>query len=186
MNSNLCECGCGEKTNIIKKTCISQGRMKGALSRFKRGHHTAIDAKGSKNKHWKGGRSITKDGYIRLCGIPHLRTKLNGYIGEHVLIAEKILGKPIYGDIVVHHADGNKSNNIPSNLVICQNQAYHLLLHQRMRALKESGFAYYRKCWHCKKYDKPSNLKNKSGNTYHNICENIYRKKLQERKGERK
>ena len=31
------------------------------------------------------------------------------------------------------HLDGNPRNNAPSNLVICQDKAYHMLLHARQR-----------------------------------------------------
>ncbi len=76
----------------------------------------------------------------------------------HVLIAEKALGKPLPKGVVIHHADCNKKNNTPSNLVICPNEEYHQLLHMRMRAKKECGNPNFRKCCVCKKYDDPGNL----------------------------
>jgi hypothetical protein len=51
----------------------------------------------------------------------------------HVLVAEKALGKPLPKGAVVHHVDLDKANNDPKNLVVCPSQAYHLLLHKRMR-----------------------------------------------------
>jgi hypothetical protein len=39
----------------------------------------------------------------------------------------------------VHHFDENKRNNEPSNLVICQDRGYHLLLHIRQRTMKSGG-----------------------------------------------
>jgi hypothetical protein len=76
----------------------------------------------------------------------------------HVLVAERVLGRPLPPGAVVHHADGNRANNDPSNLVICPSQAYHRLLHRRINALAASGHADWRKCWICKQYDAPSNL----------------------------
>lgn len=52
---------------------------------------------------------------------------------QHVSVAEKALGKPLPKGAVVHHVDEDKKNNDPKNLVICPSQAYHLLLHKRMR-----------------------------------------------------
>lgn len=39
----------------------------------------------------------------------------------------------------VHHVDGNPRNNTPSNLVICQDMAYHKLLHYRTKVVRAGG-----------------------------------------------
>ena len=54
---------------------------------------------------------------------------------EHIVVAERALGKPLPKGAVVHHVDGQQWNNEPSNLVICPDQAYHMLLHRRMKEL---------------------------------------------------
>ena len=77
----------------------------------------------------------------------------------HVAIAEAALGKPLPKGAVVHHANRNPSDNRRENLVICPNQAYHLLIHQRMRAMEACGHADWRKCKYCKRYDAPENVR---------------------------
>lgn len=55
----------------------------------------------------------------------------------HRVRAEKALGKPLPRGAVVHHADGSKSDNAP--LVICEDAAYHRLLHARERVMRAGG-----------------------------------------------
>lgn len=53
------------------------------------------------------------------------------YYGKHLhrIIAEEILGRPLEKGEVVHHIDGNKKNNNPSNLMIFKNQSEHAKWH---------------------------------------------------------
>lgn len=83
---------------------------------------------GAGASQFKTGRSISPEGYVRLS---------EGY--EHRVVAEKALGKPLPPGAVIHHVDGDKANNAPSNLVICPNQAYHGILHQNRRVLDGGG-----------------------------------------------
>jgi hypothetical protein len=74
-------------------------------------------------------------------GTPHVQgywqMTINGRITlRHILIAEKALGRRLPNGAVVHHVDEDKSNDSNRNLVICENQSYHLLLHARIRALR--------------------------------------------------
>lgn len=79
---------------------------------------------------------------------------------------EKVLGKKLPLFSVVHHVDGDEANNSHTNLVICEDQRYHCLLHQRTDALKACGCASWRRCKFCGKYDAPNNLR---------ICSYSYR-----------
>jgi hypothetical protein len=55
----------------------------------------------------------------------------------HVQRAEKALGKLLPPGAIVHHADGSRRDDAP--LVICQDQAYHMQLHARMRIQAAGG-----------------------------------------------
>ena len=100
----------------------------------------------------------------------HLKCK-NGVVKqEHVLIAEAALGHELPPKALVHHVDGNRLNNAHDNLVICPDDAYHALLHRRMRALDACGHAHWRKCQYCKQFDDPENLGSTGRHNYHSAC----------------
>ena len=61
-----------------------------------------------------------------------IATGYRKYFGrhEHRVVMERILGRPLRSDEVVHHVDGNKRNNDPSNLRL-MTQSEHIALHLR-------------------------------------------------------
>lgn len=73
-------------------------------------------------------------------------------------IAEKALGKALPSKSIVHHVDGNPTNDKPSNLVICPDQAYHKLLHSRQEALEATGDANAVRCMYCSEWDTENNM----------------------------
>lgn len=117
----------------------------------------------------RGTGSLRTDGYI-------MHETGGRSVLEHVRVAEKALGKPLPKGAVVHHIDENRTNNDPSNLVICPSRGYHAMLHSRMRALCECGNANWKKCNVCKKYDDPINLRIYGGGNsiHHADCWNRY------------
>ena len=69
----------------------------------------------------------------------HSKALKDGYVYEHWLIAEKILGRPIINEYV-HHIDNNGLNNQIQNLMIFKTNSDHIKYH------------------HCIKYGWPFNL----------------------------
>ena len=91
--------------------------------------------------------------------------------GEHVRIAERAIGKPLPKGAQVHHVNFDRSDNAPSNLVVCPSARYHQLLHIRTRALDATGNANARLCMFCREYDVPENLSGTTENRmYHAAC----------------
>jgi hypothetical protein len=116
----------------------------------------------------RGTGSIRTDGYT-------MHESGGRAVLEHVLLAERALGKPLPKGAQVHHVDGDRSNNAPGNLVICDSRAYHALLHKRTRALKACGHADWRRCRLCGQWDDPQDLRiySASGSARHPGCKEV-------------
>jgi hypothetical protein len=164
--SGKCMCGCKKTTPISTQTHLSKGLIKGCHTRYCCGHSSTSTKEFTESG---GNRRKTTKGYISARHPDHPRAT-NGFVYEHILVAEKALGKYLPHTAEVHHV--NEVNNIPSNLVICQDAAYHKLLHARTRALKACGNPNYRKCTYCQTWDHPKNLSRPSprGPYYHRQC----------------
>lgn len=153
-----CHCGCGGKTKIIKYP--SDGVV-GSHRRFLLHHNPS----GSMSPHWKGGVVMTN-------GYAHVHQGKYKYKREHRIIAEEILGAPLPDGAVVHHVDGNKLNNSPSNLLICKSKSEHRLIHARQGALEACGHEDWIVCRYCHKHDDPQNLYINGTSRYHRKCKN--------------
>lgn len=114
--AGLCECGCGETTRVSKVNNRLYGWRKGEHVRFRPGHNSKLKSPG------------------RYPGIS-IGNGRSAFF--HRIRAEHALGKPLPNGAVVHHADGSKDIDAP--LVICQDHAYHMLLHRRMRVKVAGG-----------------------------------------------
>lgn len=70
--------------------------------------------------------TIDKGGYrlVKAHGHPHA-TK-SGYVREHRLVMEKMIGRYLLPSEVVHHKDENTANNSPDNLELFDSQAMHV------------------------------------------------------------
>lgn len=112
---------------------------------------------GAFGRNWQGGIKMS-NGYRFMFLPDHPRANSQGYIPEHIAVIESAIGKFLSPGAMPHHVNENKHDNSNANLVICEDRAFHNLLHRRMRALKDCGHADWLKCQYCKCYDKPQNL----------------------------
>jgi hypothetical protein len=71
---------------------------------------------GSAKAHWKGGRTYRRKGYVLIKTRDHPKATTNGYVFEHVLVMEALIGRFLVPGETVHHLNGVKDDNRPEDL----------------------------------------------------------------------
>jgi len=71
---------------------------------------------GEVNFNWRGGRTKHHAGYLMIHRPGHPRGGEKGYVFEHILVMEGILGRHLAADETIHHRNGVRDDNRPSNL----------------------------------------------------------------------
>lgn len=71
---------------------------------------------GKRSMGWKGGRHVSKSGYINIYNPTHPNTTAKGYIQEHRLVVSEHLKRPLKKNENVHHINGDRADNRIENL----------------------------------------------------------------------
>ena len=94
--------------------------------------------------------------------------KENQRIRDRELVSS-LMGRELKRSEIVHHAAGGV-------LILCEDQAQHMLIHQELNALKACGCKSWKKCNFCGEYDDPDNLYINKRSAYHRECQREYRR----------
>jgi len=95
--------------------------------------------KGEGHSQWKGGRGI-KSGYWTVYNPNHPRALNIGRVWEHLLVAEKKLGRYITKSEPIHHIDFDRLNNDPDNLYVCRDTQEHMKIHYSLEEVARELF----------------------------------------------
>jgi len=144
----LCACGCGQlrpsRNRYGRPSLYIRGHNKRGtnhspetLQRISQAVRAANRAnpdlrRGKNNSQWAGGRR-SRNGYVQIWEPEHPDCDIGGYIFEHRLVMEGLLGRYLLPNEVVHHIDGNKLNNAPENLCLFASNGEHHSFHAQER-----------------------------------------------------
>nr|DAN96057.1 MAG TPA: HNH endonuclease [Caudoviricetes sp.] len=135
--------------NVITKIDGKNISMQKLL--FGNGAYKHIDNNNSNNRREnivpvKGFKNSGKTylcGYIAVYMPEHKRAfKDNGSVYEHILVAEKMLGRELKDGECVHHIDGNRTNNSEDNLMVFSTNNDHIACHGGCEIIKQEDGAY--------------------------------------------
>lgn len=98
---------------------------------------------GPDHYNWKGGRTYQADGYVLIYAPQHPAGRnAKGYVLEHRLVMERVLGRYLTPHELVHHKNEVKDDNRPENLEI-MSRSSHMSHHKEDFPRDECGRFWY-------------------------------------------
>lgn len=94
--------------------------------------------RGEDSPMWKGGRMTTSSGYIFIMNKDHPHSNKDGYVLEHRLVMENIIGRYLTKDEVVHHRNKIRDDNKERNLFLFPSNSAHTSYHNYIRDIDSS------------------------------------------------
>jgi len=83
------------------------------------------------------GRAWFQNGYVIIYKPDHPEAKSDGSVAEHRYVWEQAHGQRIPKGWVVHHLNGIRDDNRPSNLIALPNQKHNSILQAQYKRIQE-------------------------------------------------
>lgn len=120
---------CGEEFFVRPSDDAKNARRGHGPRRFCSQKCQSESYRGAGNPKWRGGQFENGQGYTyRYCPDHPFATK-DGYVMEHRLVMEAVVGRYLTPEEQVHHRNGLKSDNRPENLELMPSVVEHRKAH---------------------------------------------------------
>jgi hypothetical protein len=127
----FCECGCGERTKRLDRNSPRENYKKGEYRRFIQGHQNKRFRKKYSTIPGIGNAVYHGYVYVRVPNdYPHAQS--GRYAKRCRVVMESIIGRYLIPQELIHHKDGDRTNDDPGNLEIVSR-----VEHNRIHKTKE-------------------------------------------------
>jgi len=110
------------------RKCYYEGYKHSKATKEKIGK-SQFGKRGKEARGWKGGKFQDKKGYWWIYSPNHPRKTMRNYVKRATLIAEKRLGRFLTKTEVIHHINGNSSDDRLKNLYLFSSSSKHNKYH---------------------------------------------------------
>lgn len=126
---------------MIERTCQTCGEKYKTFPSAKKKfcNNKCYTKLGIGNPKWRGGFFLL-DGYKYIYSPDHPDRTNNGYVAEHRLIMEKMIGRRLTKKEAVHHLNHNRVDNRPNNLHLCTSNGSHFIENHLVERTKNGRF----------------------------------------------
>ena len=121
--------------NVCKKSDHVCKKCSNKINGKKRRGNNEAWNKGKKSTRKVGSTYLDTYGYHQLYLGNHIPNQDSKYYREHRMMMEVKLGRELDPSEVVHHIDGDKTNNTFDNLFVCESQNHHRQVHNQLERL---------------------------------------------------
>jgi len=134
---------CAKISEAKKGTTLSEAareKLSIALTGKKRKPFTDEHRAKLSATHWRGGEFVS-EGYTFVSAPNHPSANTGGYVRRHRLVMEIQIGRYLKPEEVVHHIDGDTSNDEFANLLLFHNTSAHSKYHAALRHAERNRIA---------------------------------------------